>query len=125
MAIPALGTSCRRRVAVDPSMTLPVPSLLFHIDGAEPNLTDYRDAARWFDYDVTHDGQRFLIRQPLSGAEPRADLQVIIGWLPVFSAISAAISVRARQTIVISMTRRQGAPPRGLPELVSLLNPAQ
>jgi Tol biopolymer transport system component len=69
-------------VAVDPSTTLPVPTLLFHVDGAEPNLTDYRDSERWFDYDVTRDGQRFLIRQPLPDAEPRANLQVVVGWLP-------------------------------------------
>ena len=67
-------------VAVDPAATLPVPSLLFHIEGIEPNLEDYRGSERWFDYDVSRDGQRFLIRQPVAGGQSR-NLRVVIGWL--------------------------------------------
>jgi eukaryotic-like serine/threonine-protein kinase len=68
-------------VAVDPADTLPVPSLLFRVEGAQPNLTDYRESERWFDYDVTADGQRFLIRQPVTGSESVDNLRVVIGWL--------------------------------------------
>lgn len=67
-------------VAVDPSLALPVPTLLFAIEGAEPNLSDYRDSERWFDYDVTPDGQRFLIRQPTRDARRTGNLRVVIGW---------------------------------------------
>ena len=67
-------------VAVDPSVTLPVPTLLFAIEGAEPNLSDYRDSERWFDYDVTPDGQRFLIRQPTRDAHSTGNLRVVVGW---------------------------------------------
>ena len=67
-------------VAVDPVVTLPVPSLLFRVEGAQPNFTDYRDSERWFDYDVTADGQRFLIRQPVAASEAGDNLRVVIGW---------------------------------------------
>lgn len=68
-------------VSVDPTRTLPVPSLLFRVEGAEPNFTDYRDSERWFDYDVTADGQRFFIRQPVAQSESVNNLRVVIGWL--------------------------------------------
>ena len=67
-------------VAVDPDITLPVPSLLFRVEGAQPNFTDYRDSERWFDYDVTADGQRFLIRQPVASSGSGDNLRVVIGW---------------------------------------------
>ena len=67
-------------VAVDPAGTLPVPTLLFKVEGAQPNFTDYRDSERWFDYDVTADGQRFLIRQPIATTESVDNLRVVIGW---------------------------------------------
>lgn len=67
-------------VAVDPAITLPVPSLLFRVEGAQPNFNDYRDSERWFDYDVTADGQRFLIRQPVAVSEAGDNLRVVIGW---------------------------------------------
>jgi serine/threonine protein kinase/Tol biopolymer transport system component len=68
-------------VAVNPADTLPVPSLLFRLEGALPSFSDYRDSERWFDYDVTADGQRFLIRQPVPGAESVDNLRVVIDWL--------------------------------------------
>ena len=67
-------------VAVDPAATLPVPSLLFRIEGSAPSLTDYRDSGRGFDYDVTADGRRFLIRQRVAGSERVDNLRVVIGW---------------------------------------------
>jgi Tol biopolymer transport system component len=67
-------------VAVDPAETLPVPALLFRVEGAQPNFSDYRDSERWFDYDVTADGQRFLIRQRVAGSESVDNIRVVTGW---------------------------------------------
>lgn len=74
------GLDGRTKARHDPADTLPVPSLLFRVEGAQPNLTDYRESERWFDYDVTADGQRFLIRQPVIGSESVDNLRVVIGW---------------------------------------------
>jgi eukaryotic-like serine/threonine-protein kinase len=67
-------------VAVAPAETLPMPALLFRVEGAQPNFSDYRDAERWFDYDVTKDGMRFLIRQSIDGDDSADNLRVVIGW---------------------------------------------
>ena len=67
------------------AVTLPVPSLLFRVEGAQPNFSDYRDSERWFDYDVTADGQRFLIRQSVAGNESADNLRVVVGWSSVAS----------------------------------------
>ncbi len=68
-------------VGVNPADTLPVPSLLFRVEGAQPSLSDYRDSERWLDYDVTPDGQRFIIRQPVQGNESVDNLRVVVNWL--------------------------------------------
>jgi Tol biopolymer transport system component len=67
-------------MAVDPAAEPPQPRQLFRIDGVSAADAYSPPRERYAYYDVTRDGQRFLVRLPEGAADRSDDLRVWIDW---------------------------------------------